>query len=482
MRVSELYGLDVAQPSLEFLDVDTSTDTKVFVDPHAFRYLDTDWALECVALLQDFYTELLHAVQTGNYLRGEYLLGQLNESNEAHLGLSRHEARGRGVGTTLAEDIFDALSSSEAVTSGLVEDIEETLLFVDGIGHDRVSDMTINIVRRPLIGFTQSMCDQYGIPTVPGLDSGPMWNRMTHSWEAAHVSMPMPADKLLLIPKAVVRKTGTFDPGEYLTHFVLPYLQNRELANPHSALVRERRSKRLQGQRYVTKKSIRQRDGKRTKPWNTQVTHQNPEIMRRYRASRVAKSEPPSHDDIANVTGTLPPDWDKLLGDVLSIPSGKDDADNYHRAILHLLTALFYPALDIPRREFPIHEGRKRIDIVYVNVAAAGFFHWVNNVANVPASSVIVECKNYTGALSNPEFDQLTGRFSPRRGQLGLLCYRGFADNKPSVIRHCRDAALDDRGFVIPIDDQDLGILVESRKNGEETIFKYLYSRYQEII
>ncbi|ORA82085.1 hypothetical protein K3U93_18515 [Mycobacterium malmoense] len=482
MRVSELYELGVSQPSLEFLDVDINTDTKVFVDPHAFRYLDTDWALGCVALLQDFYNELLRAVQTENYLRGEYLLGQLNEPNEAHLGLSRREARGKGVGTTLAEEIFDALLSSEAVTSGIVEDIEETLLFVDGIGHDRVSDMTINIVRCPLIEFTQSMCDLYGIPTVPGLNSGPMWNRMTHSWEAVHVTMPMPSGKLLLVPKAVVRKTGTFDPGEYLTHFVLPYLQDRELANPHSALVRERRSKRLRGQRYVTKKSIRQRDGQRIKPWNTEVTHQNPEIMQRYRASRAARSEPPSHNEIANATGTPPPNWDELLNNVLSIASGRDDADNYHYAIQHLLTALFYPALDVPQREFKIHQGRKRIDIVYANVAATGFFHWVNKVANVPASSVVVECKNYTGALSNPEFDQLTGRFSPRRGRLGLLCYRGFGDNKTSVVRHCRDAALDDRGFVIPIDDQDLGVLVESRKNGEETIFEYLYSRYQELI
>jgi hypothetical protein len=267
-----------------------------------------------------------------------------------------------------------------------------------------------------------------------------------------------------------------------LTHFVLPYLQRRELDNPYSALVRERKSKRLRGQRYVTKKSIRARDGKSTKPWNAEVTHDSPEIMQAYRASRSAKSEPPTHDEIASATGTPPPDWDKLLADVLSIPSGKDNADNYHYAIQHLLTALLYPALDLPRREFKIHDGRKRIDIAYANVAATGFFHWINNIANVPASSVIIECKNHTGALSNPEFDQLTGRFSPKRGRLGLLCYRGFADKKASVKQHCRDAALDDRGYVIPLDDKDLAVLVDSRKNGQETVFSYLYTRYQEII
>ncbi|WP_156181240.1 hypothetical protein [Mycobacterium nebraskense] len=482
MRVSQVYNLGITQPSLEFLDVDITSDTKVFVDPHAFRYLDSDWARECVALLQDYYNELIHAVDNNDRPRGQYLLGQLSESNEAHLGLSRYGPQGRGVGAALADDIFDALLSSEAVSLGFVDDVEETLLFVDGIGHDRVSDMTINIVRRPLIEFTQRMCNDYDIPMVPSVDSGPMWNRMNHSWEAKHVDIPMPSgNKLLLVPRAIVRKGGTFDPGDYLTHFVLPYLQEQELANPRSTLVRERTSKRLKGQRYVTKKSIRERDGQRTKAWNTDVTHRNPAIMQAYRESRAVKSEPPNHDEIATLTGSPFPDWDKLLADVVGIPSGNADANNYHYAVQHLLTALFYPALDFPTREFKTHEGRKRIDIVYINMAASGFFHWVHNIADVPASTVVVECKNYTGALSNEEFDQLTGRFSPRRGRIGLLCYRGFKDKKPDVIQHCRDAALDDRGYVIALDDEDLGLLVESRKGGEETTFKYLIARYQQL-
>jgi hypothetical protein len=484
MRVSEHYSLGLTQPVLEFLDVDVVKDTKVFVDPHAFTYLTSDWGRECVSLLQDFYSEVLDAVRANDRARGLYLLGQLGESNEAHLGLSEFASEGSGVANGLGADIFDALRSSAAMATGLLTDVEDTVLFVEGIGHDRVSDKTINIVRKQLIEFTQRVCATYGIPMVPGLDSGPMWNRHSHSWDPRLVELPMPNGKLLLVPRAVVRKSSTFDPGDYLTHFVLPYLQKVELATPRSSLIQKRTSRRLRGEKYVTKKSLRERDGigKSTKEWNAEVTANAPEILEQYRDDKATHTEPPGHEEIAAATGSPLPDWDALLEDVLAIPSGKDHADDYHRAVQHLLTALFYPALDMPVREFRTHEGRKRIDIVYTNLAESGFFHWLGNAGGVSSGLVIIECKNYTGKLKNPEFDQLTGRFSPRRGQFGLLCYRGFKDHKAEVVQHCRDAALDDRGYVIALDDDDFKILVESRKAGGTTMFEYLMGRFQELI
>lgn len=111
MRVSEYYSLGATQPSLEFLDVDIDADTRVFVDPFALRYLDTDWGNECVSLLQDFYGEVAHAVQHEDEDRSLYLLAQLAESNETHLGLSLGRSRGSGVADKLATEIYDAVSA-----------------------------------------------------------------------------------------------------------------------------------------------------------------------------------------------------------------------------------------------------------------------------------------------------------------------------------------------------------------------------------
>jgi hypothetical protein len=82
-----------------------------------------------------------------------------------------------------------------------------------------------------------------------------------------------------------------------------------------------------------------------------------------------------------------------------------------------LLTPLFHPDLAMPQRETPLHEGRKRIDLTYSNLAQSGFFAWVSK--HHPAMYLLIECKNYTGDPANPELDQLAGRFGPSRGQVG---------------------------------------------------------------
>lgn len=93
-----------------------------------------------------------------------------------------------------------------------------------------------------------------------------------------------------------------------------------------------------------------------------------------------------------------------------------------------LLTALLYPALDAPQIEYHLHAGRERIDTLYTNIATRGFFRWLHAVGGVPCSFAPVECKNYSKKLGNPEYDQLSRRFSVQCGQVGILCYGGFID------------------------------------------------------
>lgn len=182
----------------------------------------------------------------------------------------------------------------------------------------------------------------------------------------------------------------------------------------------------------------------------------------------------------ADVEGTDPPDWDNLLARVEKVNAGRAEADDYEKAIEPLLTALFYPALTNPQPEREIHEGRKRIDITYTNVATEGFFSWL--AAHYAAAHVFVECKNYQGEIGNPELDQLSGRFSPSRGQCGLLVCRSF-DNKPLFETRCKDTAQDRRGFIIALDDSDLRELIRFAKDCDvESTFQFLKRRFDNLI
>lgn len=90
--------------------------------------------------------------------------------------------------------------------------------------------------------------------------------------------------------------------------------------------------------------------------------------------------------------------------------------------------------------------------------------------------------KNYGRDLGNPELDQLSGRFSPSRGQVGLLACRDFVDKK-LFIQRCRDTAVDQRGYVIALDDGDLSALVDARRADDyATQFQLLQDRFQRLV
>lgn len=127
-----------------------------------------------------------------------------------------------------------------------------------------------------------------------------------------------------------------------------------------------------------------------------------------------------------------------------------------------------------------IHEGRKRIDITYTNMAVGGFFKWL--ATHYSAAHTFVESKNYGREVANPELDQLSGRFSPTRGQFGLLVCRQFTD-KELFLRRCHDTAGDGRGFVIPLDDDDLRELLDSRKTDPMFLsLSLLQNRFRDLV
>ena len=137
------------------------------------------------------------------------------------------------------------------------------------------------------------------------------------------------------------------------------------------------------------------------------------------------------------------------------IRSGDADATKYHAFIVGALEFVFWPHLIYPKKEDPIHQGRKRIDITYTNAARDGFFYRVHSAHNIGANYVMVECKNYSKDPANPEIDQISGRFSANRGRLGLLLYREVSDYG-RLVKRCRDTAQDGRGVIIPIGDDQL--------------------------
>jgi hypothetical protein len=475
-RVSEHYNLKRTQPSLDFVDIDIVGDIRFFVDPRALRLLDTDWGHECVALVQHFFEFVMQAIRKGNSAKAKELLKVLREPNETHLGLSRAEARGRALGHESARDVYESLNSSEAAKTGMLEDLEDTILLVDGISSDIISDITTNLIREPLIHYTQSVCSWYGIPLQRDVDSGPLWDPSANTWHSQFVDLPVtPTGKLLLVPKSIVRRKMEYDADEYYRHYILERLKEVELAANSELVVLLK-----DGRRRINKKDLEEKYG-RGKFVNLQHTKADPTILSRYKADKNRLARPLlSHEVISDEQGSPPPDWQELLDDVLSLPPGRQAASNYERAIESLLTALLYPSLANPTMQQRIHDGRKRIDITYSNVAQVGFFSWLKDHYRAP--HVFVECKNYDGDPANPELDQLSGRFSPNRGVFGVLVCRSIVD-KPLFGARCRDTANDQRGYIVYLDDEDLTGIIQLKINDPTTDpLAILNDRFRDLV
>jgi len=481
MRVSQFYNLSKTQPSLPFLDVDIRNDVKLFVNARAINNLNSEWGDHCQDLLQDFFAELLGAIKGGKNGRALDLLSHLKEPNETHLGLSKGESDGRGLGLEKAKQIWRSFRSSKAVKTGLLTDLEDTVLLIDGISVDILSDIITNIIRGPLISFTQTTCGEYGIPLAQDVVSGPVWNMRTKKWDNDYVSLPMPNDgKLLLVPKSIIRLDMDYNISTYYRHYVLEKLKEEE-KEKNSNLVHILKTGKRKGEKKVYKTDLMAKYGEQEKAVSIEQTDRHPDILKKYKADNANPTPALSHRQIADAEGTEPPDWEKLLNAVLKLEPGKKQAYQYEDAIVDLMYALFYPVLVNPETQTPIHDGLKRVDITFTNYARSGFFEWLARHYQSPY--VFIECKNFGSEIGNPEIDQIAMRLAKQRGQFGMIVCRKV-ENRAKMLKRCQGAAKDGHGYVLVLDDEDLQRLVMEAKVEFPGTYEFptLQEKFKELV
>ena len=479
MRVSQIFGLQKTQFELDFVDIDPDSDTTLFLDPYYIAKSEFAFAINAHRTLRSFFSFLLNLLNQDKINQAREIFSYLGEPNETCLGFSENHPEGKGVGPTDTEKIFESLLQSKAVKTGLMEDIEDFRIFVPGIDKDKMSDMTTNIIRKHLIDYTQNQCRLWGMPLQANVPSGYYWARKKREWVNEYTEMLIiNGKKILLVPKRIVSFSKVYTPQKYLQHFVLNFLQNEHL-RLNTNLVQIKKYKSGREEPYVTKKSVKYSVGDIDKDWLAKFTQDHPEVFKDFRERSAKSLKVVLNEDIGD--GTLCDIIQYLREKLLSIPSGNQDATMYHRTVIGILELLFYPSLSSPQVEREIHEGRKRIDITFDNSAERGFFFRLNSVYNTPSQFIMVECKNYSRDVENPELDQLSGRFSPNRGKFGLLLCRTIND-MDLFLKRCSDTYKDDRGVIIPLVDQDLINMLEGfMEQGSQVWESLLMDRFRRI-
>lgn len=368
----------------------------------------------------------------------------------------------------------EALRNSRAYHTDLLNDVSETELFIHGVGRDTISDLTTNIIRGKLAEYTLEQCELHGVPVQGVRTIGPSWSPARRNWEARTYRLPVHQGRpILLVPKTSVRLRMSIDSQEFYNFHTVEFLQ-AEYLQAGGALVHTFKN----GNQTVYKKSV-----KEIHPFIkddlADFVREHPEALDRYKEMAGAKGPLDNRQ--------LDEEFrEELFADVLierlrAIPGGSRDATAYHHLATGICTFLFYPDLITPIKEFEQHEGRKRVDIVFTNAASDGFFHRRLLAHQTRAVSIFVECKNYTKEIANPELDQLSGRFSIRRGFFGILLCREM-DNRDRILDGCRDTAVNGRGYMLPLEDSDLIHMLELVRDGHRRqIDGYLEAMFDRI-
>jgi hypothetical protein len=466
MKISQLFELEKSQAELDFIDIDTKRDTPLFLDPFFLSKRSDPWSMRATRALQSFFQTLIDLIKAEKKSEARKLFEHLHEPNATCLGLSSADPEGKGVGSGDSEKIFINLINSKAIQSGLLQDIEDNILFVENFGKDKLSDMTTNIIKKHLIEYTQNQCQLHGVPLTANIVSGYFWNTESQQWDTEYTDMLVVEDRpILLIPKGIVSFSKEYTPGRYYRHFILNFLQKQAL-DIKSALIRHYRD----GTPYVNKKDL-EAAHPMTKEFLRNFTLKYPEVLTNFKDGTKIVSI--RNQDIVDIN--IEQISENLGSQLISIPFGNQHASAFHNKIIGVLELIFYPHLINPKKEGEIHNGRKRIDIVFDNAAMWGIFQRLNANTITRCPYIFVECKNYSSDPSNPELDQLAGRFGYARGQVGILVCRKF-DNKPLFVDRCRDTYKDGRGLIIPLEDQDIINLLDNHNERDDTFFETYFS------
>lgn len=450
MKISEIYNLNKNQFQLDFVDIDVDTDMPLFIDSNLIRNSEGDFYRQMEYTMDSFFTSLINFLSNSLFEKAKYMCSHLGEINETHLGLSKAESRGRGVGSIKSEKIFIALNENEAVKKGFLENIEDLRVLVEGLDKDMLSDMLTNILKKHLIIYKQEQCKLNNISLTNDVPTGAYWNTLEHKWDTEYESrLVINGRPILLVPKRIVSFCLEGSSEKYRQHFVLNFLQDLNIKNNTALVKRRKKSKQL----YVTKKSIKDTEPTMNKEYLTNFTLKHPEVLERFKKNNKDKTEPLNGDLFNNIN--VSEICQILIASLKDIDSGNEQASKFHSLMIGIFEFLLYPNLTNPKKEQEINDGTKRIDICFTNSSNQGIFTWISEHVKISCPYIFFECKNYSKDIGNPELDQMIGRFSAHRGRLGIISCRKI-NNMDLFLKRCGDSYKDDKGLIIPITDSDV--------------------------
>lgn len=223
MKFSDQFDIKRSEGE-EWFDPVLSVDTRLFIDPFLLYADEQGHFVGSHEQVVNFFNSAFKLIarsggKTSSLLwrKAEAML-RLPEVEELCLGYTGAGTGGAGTGKGFAKVMAGALW--EAIKAGLEEitHFEEAGILREGIGADRISDATANILRGRLAGYTTEVCEQHGVPLKTVRYRRGYYDSQEECWMPLEARLPInPYNNkpVLLVPRQYLRELPTINAEDF---------------------------------------------------------------------------------------------------------------------------------------------------------------------------------------------------------------------------------------------------------------------------
>lgn len=392
INLFEHHKINKTQREVDFLIPFLDIDRRYCLDPELLRTSKTKNLLSWKTEIDDFIALINRVIKQGNIEKIEKLLN-IGEAPDAGLGYCHKGVSGSGFGNEISKNIIEILSKSEEFKKKGLERLEELQWFDKDIGPDRISDLTIHILKRHIIKYTKMWAKKSGVP-VEDVRINKVFEPNSLSWVSLKEQLPVnpkrivrdainPHPPLLFLPKEIIKPLPMFLSYDEFYGFIDPdYTPGEDMRQP--------------------------------KPEIVEMVVKDPSLSTRFIRTRETKLD-----------SLFRPDYDKEIHNKIArleeIPSGsKKHANEYRDLVRDILVFLFEDLEFYGQEKNSILKDNRR-DLIFINNATSGIFSDLKTKHG--ALHIVVDAKN-TDKVTTKDVAQVANYLNPDIGLVGFIVSR----------------------------------------------------------
>jgi TIR domain len=153
------------------------------------------------------------------------------EVEEICLGFALRGTGGAGMAGGFATELADALIRLSKKTSQPPKHFEEIEIFTSGIGQDKISDATANLIKKELTEYTTEICQRLNVP-MKWLPVNNFSFDDAYGWDDQCVYLPLNpfnGKPILLVPKVFLRHIPSISAREFHGYLIKSNKSNEQL-------------------------------------------------------------------------------------------------------------------------------------------------------------------------------------------------------------------------------------------------------------